>query len=102
VRWLLVEWPKDEPEPVNYWLSNLPEATPLVELVGLARSRWRLEQDDRELKGAPSGWTTSKAAADWAGTTTSPWSRSPTASSPWNGCATQNRRRRPDLVAAAG
>ena len=52
VRWLLVEWPRGKPEPTKYWLSNLPEATPLVDLVGLARLRWRVEQDYRELKGA--------------------------------------------------
>ena len=52
VRWLLVEWPQDKAEPVKYWLSNLPEATPIVELVRLARLRWRVEQDYRELKGA--------------------------------------------------
>jgi len=52
VRWLLVEWPLGEAEPVKYWLSSLPETTPLVELVGLARLRWRVEQDYRELKGA--------------------------------------------------
>jgi SRSO17 transposase len=52
VRWLLVEWPPGKPEPTKYWLSDLPEATPLVELVGLARLRWRVEQDYRELKGA--------------------------------------------------
>jgi len=78
VRWLLVEWPIGKAEPTKYWLSNLPETTPIVELVRLARSRWRVEQDYRELKGAL-GWTTSKAAAGWAGTTTSPWSRSRTA-----------------------
>jgi hypothetical protein len=43
VRWLLVEWPAGKPTPVKYWLANLPEATPLVELVGLARLRWRVE-----------------------------------------------------------
>jgi SRSO17 transposase len=52
VRWLLAEWPKGEPAPSKYWLSNLPETTPLVELVRLARLRWRVEQDYRELKGA--------------------------------------------------
>jgi SRSO17 transposase len=52
VRWLLVEWPRGKPEPTKYWLSDLPEATPLVELVRLARLRWRVEQDYRELKGA--------------------------------------------------
>ncbi len=52
VRWLLAEWPVGKPEPTKYWLANLPEVTPLVELVGLARLRWRVEQDYRELKGA--------------------------------------------------
>jgi SRSO17 transposase len=52
VRWLLTEWPVGKPEPAKYWLANLPEATPLVELVRLARLRWRVEQDYRELKGA--------------------------------------------------
>jgi SRSO17 transposase len=52
VRWLLAEWPVGRPEPTKYWLSSLPEATPLVELVRLARLRWRVEQDYRELKGA--------------------------------------------------
>jgi SRSO17 transposase len=52
VCWLLIEWPHGEPEPVKYWLSNLPEATPLVELVRLGKLRWRIEQDYRELKGA--------------------------------------------------
>ena len=52
VCWLLVEWPVGKPQPTKYWLSNLPETTPIVELVRLARSRWRVEQDYRELKGA--------------------------------------------------
>jgi SRSO17 transposase len=52
VRWLLVEWPHGKAEPTKYWLANLPEAIPLVELVRLARLRWRVEQDYRELKGA--------------------------------------------------
>jgi SRSO17 transposase len=52
VGWLLVEWPVDKPEPVKYWLSNLPADTPIVELVRLGKLRWRVEQDYRELKGA--------------------------------------------------
>ena len=52
VCWLLVEWPNDKPEPIKYWLSNLPATTPLVELVRLGKLRWRVEQDYRELKGA--------------------------------------------------
>jgi SRSO17 transposase len=52
VRWLLVQWPTGKPEPVTYWLANLPATTPLVELVRLGKLRWRVEQDYRELKGA--------------------------------------------------
>jgi SRSO17 transposase len=48
--WLLVEWPAGADEPTNYWLSNLPAATPLAELVQLAKIRWRVEHDYRELK----------------------------------------------------
>jgi len=52
VRWLVCEWPPGEPEPVKYWLSNLPTDTPLKTLVKLAKLRWRIEQDYRELKDA--------------------------------------------------
>jgi SRSO17 transposase len=52
VRWLLAEWPDGEPEPVKYWLANLPEATSRQQLVGLAKLRWRVEHDYRELKDA--------------------------------------------------
>jgi len=50
VRWLLAEWPAGQPEPVKYWLANLPDDTPLQELVRLAKLRWRIEHDYRELK----------------------------------------------------
>jgi SRSO17 transposase len=43
VRWLLAEWPSDQPEPVKYWLANLPDDTALQELVRLAKLRWRIE-----------------------------------------------------------
>ena len=52
LRWALCEWPADKPEPVKYWLSNLPAETPLGELVRLAKLRWRIEHDYRELKDA--------------------------------------------------
>ncbi|HEX7266255.1 MAG TPA: IS701 family transposase, partial [Streptosporangiaceae bacterium] len=48
--WLLAEWPPEAGEPTGYWLSNLPEDTPLAELVRLAKIRWRVEHDYRELK----------------------------------------------------
>jgi SRSO17 transposase len=43
VRWLLAEWPTDQPEPVKYWLASLPDDTPLQDLVRLAKLRWRIE-----------------------------------------------------------
>jgi SRSO17 transposase len=48
--WLLVEWPPDASEPSDYWLSDLPAQTPLDDLVLLAKARWRIEHDYRELK----------------------------------------------------
>src|SRR3954449_10469575 len=48
--WLLAEWPPEAAEPTDYWLSDLPEDTPLPELVRLAKIRWRIEHDYRELK----------------------------------------------------
>ena len=50
--WLLAEWPPEAAEPTDYWLSDLPEDTPLAELVRLAKIRWRIEHDYRELKTA--------------------------------------------------
>ena len=52
VCWLLCEWPSDKEQPIKYWLSNLPPDTPLKTLVKLAKLRWRIEQDYRELKDA--------------------------------------------------
>lgn len=49
-RWLLAESPEDKDEPVKYWLSNLPAQTPIATLVALAKLRWRVEHDYRELK----------------------------------------------------
>jgi SRSO17 transposase len=48
--WLLAEWPPQADEPAGYWLSDLPEDTPITELVRLAKIRWRIEHDYRELK----------------------------------------------------
>jgi SRSO17 transposase len=52
VRWLLVEWPSHAAEPTDYWLSSLPADTDLKTLVRLAKLRWRIEHDYRELKDA--------------------------------------------------
>jgi SRSO17 transposase len=48
--WLLIEWPRGDAEPTKYWLSTLPEPTPLADLVRLAKLRWRIERDYQELK----------------------------------------------------
>jgi SRSO17 transposase len=48
--WLLAEWPPGEPEPTDYWLSTLPADIRLRDLVRLAKIRWRIEHDYRELK----------------------------------------------------
>ena len=48
--WLLAEWPPHADEPTDYWLSDLPADTPITELVRLAKIRWRIEHDYRELK----------------------------------------------------
>jgi SRSO17 transposase len=48
--WLLVEWPPGATEPSDFWLSDLPADTPLADLVRLAKARWRIEHDYRELK----------------------------------------------------
>ena len=50
--WLLAEWPPQATEPTDYWLADLPETIPLAELVRLAKIRWRIEHDYRELKTA--------------------------------------------------
>jgi SRSO17 transposase len=48
--WLLAEWPPEAGEPTDYWLSNLPADIPVEELARLAKIRWRIEHDYRELK----------------------------------------------------
>ena len=48
--WVLIQWPKDETAPTKYWFSNLPVQTSLKRLVGLAKLRWRVEQNYQQLK----------------------------------------------------
>jgi hypothetical protein len=38
-RWLIAQWPDDEPEPVKYWLSSLPADTDPADLIRLDRTR---------------------------------------------------------------
>lgn len=48
--WLLVEWPAGDAEPLKYWLSTGPADARLEQLVFVAKMRWRIERDYRELK----------------------------------------------------
>jgi SRSO17 transposase len=48
--WLLIDWPRAQPQPAEYWLSNLPSRTPLAELVQQAKRRWIIQRDSHELK----------------------------------------------------
>ncbi len=50
VEWLLMEWPRAESEPTKFWLSTMPANTPALQLVRLAKIRWRIERDYEELK----------------------------------------------------
>jgi len=47
-RWLLVEWRTDGS--IRYALSNLADETPMLEAVGLWKTRWQVEQGYQQLK----------------------------------------------------
>jgi SRSO17 transposase len=49
--WLIIEWPAGADAPSDYWLSNLPETEGRERLARLARLRWTIELDYRQLKG---------------------------------------------------
>lgn len=49
--WLIAEWPKGREKPSDYWISNLPANTKPERLARLARLRWKIELDYKQLKG---------------------------------------------------
>ena len=49
--WLIIERPERKHEPTDYWLSNLPADATHERLARLARLRWMIELDYRQLKG---------------------------------------------------
>ncbi len=51
VEWLLIEWPEGAQAPTDYWLSNLGEEESPERLARLARLRWTVALDYRQLKG---------------------------------------------------
>ena len=94
VRWLLCEWPSKASEPTKYWLSNLPADTPLKDLVRLAKLRWRIEHDYRELKDA-------LGLDHFEGRTYRGWNHHVTLVSIAHAFLTLERTRRPPARAAA-
>lgn len=94
VCWLLAEWPAGKDEPTDFWLSNLPADTPIERLVGLAKLRWRVEQDYRELKDA-------LGLDHFEGRSYPGWNHHVTLVSVAYGFLTTERLRRPRLRAAA-
>jgi SRSO17 transposase len=49
--WLIAEWPEGNDEPSDYWISNLPADSEPERLARLARMRWKMELDYKQLKG---------------------------------------------------
>jgi SRSO17 transposase len=92
--WLLAEWPPGKEEPTDFWLSNLPEDTSIERLVSLAKLRWRVEQDYRELKDA-------LGLDHFEGRSYPGWNHHVTLVSVAHGFLTSERLRRPRLRAAA-
>ncbi len=94
LRWLLAEWPEGKDAPSDFWLSNLPVDTPIERLVALAKLRWRIEQDYRELKDALG--LDHFEGRSWGG-----WHHHVTLVSVAHGFLTSERLRRPQRRAAA-
>jgi SRSO17 transposase len=49
--WLIAEWPEGQQKPSDYWISNLPADSEPEQLARLARLRWKIELDYKQLKG---------------------------------------------------
>jgi SRSO17 transposase len=94
VRWLICEWPAKQAEPTKYWLSNLPADTDLNDLVRLAKLRWRIEHDYRELKNA-------LGLDHFEGRTYPGWNHHVTLVAVAHAFLTLERQRRPPARAAA-
>lgn len=50
-KWLIAEWPEGKEQPTDYWISNLPADSAPERLARLARLRWKIELDYKQLKG---------------------------------------------------
>ena len=93
-QWLLAQWPARAVEPTDYWISDLPADTPISTLVRLAKMRWRIENDYRELK-------TGLGLAHFEGRTFNGWHRHTTLVTAAHLFITQIRLTRPKADGAA-
>jgi hypothetical protein len=48
---LIAEWPEGHDAPTDYWISSLPADTHPERLARLARMRWKMKPDYKQLKG---------------------------------------------------
>lgn len=91
----LSEWPTAETTPTEHWLTSLPADTPLRDLARLAKMRWRIGHDYREMKhGLGLDHVEGRTWRGWHHHTT--LVTAPTPSSP-SAAWTQKQQRRPDL-----
>lgn len=49
--WLIAQWPAGCEQPTDYWIANLAADTEPEQLARLARMRWKIELDYKQLKG---------------------------------------------------
>jgi hypothetical protein len=87
LQWLICEWPEHKPEPVKYWLSNLPADTSIEDLVRLGSCAGGSSMTTTSSR-TRSGSITSRVAPTEGSTTTSRWYRSHTRFSPSSADAT--------------
>ena len=63
--WLLIEWPREEAEPAEYWLSTLPQNIDFSPLVDTAKLRWRIERGKRTFIVSGKRSLTRSQAGNW-------------------------------------
>ncbi|MDQ0936689.1 SRSO17 transposase [Streptomyces turgidiscabies] len=69
------------PDEIAYYLGYAPLDVGVDELVRVAGTRWAIEECFQAARTS-AAWTSTRSAATWAGTGTSPWPYSPTLSPP--------------------
>ncbi|GAA1355998.1 hypothetical protein ACFPK5_25160 [Streptomyces beijiangensis] len=75
-RWVLARRSIKRPDEIAYYLARAPIAATVAELVQIAGSRWAIEECFQAAR-TNAAWTSTKSAANRAGTATSPSRYSP-------------------------